>query len=179
MDDVSHGVKKDVEKELFKSISSASISELNVSSEEDIPALVVEMRNEFNAIYGILEEQRNTLTHLMANFKKYHQKMEKKLIKKTNKEKKKGITKPCSLSSTLCDFLGVEHGSLMSRTEVTKQIHEYIRNNNLSFTNDRRYFVVDKVLSDLLNVELNEKISFFSIQPKMNSHFKYGETNTN
>ena len=177
MDIITQDVKKDVENELFKSMSTNSISGMTTSSDEEIPDVVLQLRSEFNAIYGALEEQRSAITQIMVNLKKYHLKAEKKLVKKVNKERKKGITKPCFLSDSLCDFLEIDHGSQMSRTEVTKQINEYIRSSDLFFKGDRRYFVVDKVLSDLLNVELNEKISFFSIQQKMNSHFKYGETN--
>jgi chromatin remodeling complex protein RSC6 len=176
MDIYTQNIQLDIEAELFKSISPKNLSSTGtLSNDDDIPELVNQLRNEFDIIYSALENQKNQLTTIMSGLKKYHQKVEKKLLKKINKEKKRGITKPCVLSDKLCDFLGKCPGSKMSRTDVTKNIHEYIKKNNLFYEKDRRYFITDKTLSDLLDVELGDKISFFSIQQKMNVHYNYTE----
>lgn len=84
-----------------------------------------------------------------------------------------GITKPTELSNELCDFLGLPHGTQKARTDVTKMINSYIKNNKLQDEKDRRTIIPDKKLQGiLLPVPSDKKLSFFNMQSFIRQHFK-------
>lgn len=84
-----------------------------------------------------------------------------------------GITKPTELSDELCDFLGLPRGTKKARTDVTKMINAYIKNNKLQDENDRRTILPDKKLQGiLLPVPADKKLSFFNMQSFIRQHFK-------
>lgn len=61
------------------------------------------------------------------------------------------FVKPQNISDELADFLGLEHGSTLSRTDVTKRLHEYIQTNKLQNEKNMREIVPNKALTKLLN----------------------------
>ena len=63
---------------------------------------------------------------------------------------KSGFMKEAAISDAMADFLGVDHGSMMSRVECTKRLHAYILENNLQNPENRREIVADKGLTKLL-----------------------------
>merc|ERR1711907_286028 len=105
---------------------------------EDSPVEVM-----FKDVLSDLNEQKTLITNTINNVKKLQKDWAKEL--KANKKKKKtggdpskkrepsGFAKPTKISKELCDFLNVEHGKEMARTEVTKYLTEYIRNHNLQW----------------------------------------------
>jgi chromatin remodeling complex protein RSC6 len=106
-------------------------------------------------------------SNLKKVFKSYNK--ECKEIKKASKKNKKklyngekpkrppsGFAKPTETSNVLCDFLDVEHGTLMARTEVTKRVTRYIKEAKLQVEANRRRFVPDKKLGSILG-ELDSK----------------------
>jgi len=54
------------------------------------------------------------------------------------------------ISDELADFLGLEHGTELSRTDVTKRLHQYIVDNNLQNDKNKREIVPNKALAKLL-----------------------------
>ena len=82
-----------------------------------------------------------------------------------------GFAKPSELSSELCGFLGVESGTLMARTEVTKHITKYIRDHELQDPSYKRRILCDKSLGSLLNVGTNDEVTYFNLQSFMKPHF--------
>ena len=61
----------------------------------------------------------------------------------------------------------------MARTEVTKQIHKYIKDHDLQNKNDRRKLVPNKQFKKLLNLNNKETndIGYFNLQQYMNRHY--------
>jgi len=68
----------------------------------------------------------------------------------------------------------VERGGKVARTEVTKYIIEYIRENELQANENRKKIVPDVKLKKLLDSSSDE-INYFNIQRYMNKHFIKGE----
>ena len=58
----------------------------------------------------------------------------------------------------------------MARTEVTKFIIQYIKQNNLQ-SESEKIIVPDDKLHNLLNLSENDVVTFFNIQKFMNPHF--------
>jgi chromatin remodeling complex protein RSC6 len=90
----------------------------------------------------------------------------------TTKRPASGITKPTKLSDDLCDFLGIDRGSSLARTEVTKIINNYIRANKLQDESDKRTIHPDNKLKGiLLPIPEGKKLSFFNMQSFIKHQF--------
>ena len=108
---------------------------------------------------------------------KDHKKVCKELEKKTRKKKQNGgkkapsgFAKPSNISDELADFLGVQRGSLVARTEVTKQITQYVKNNELQNPKNRRIILPDNKLQKLLNNQ-DQEVTYFTLQRFIKHHF--------
>ena len=66
--------------------------------------------------------------------------------------------------------MDVKEGTMMARTDVTKYIINYIKENNLQGVNNKKVIQPDKALKSLLKPENNE-VSYFTLQKYMNKHF--------
>lgn len=75
---------------------------------------------------------------------------------------------PNFLSPQLCQFLGLPNGSSMSRTDVTRQINRYARENSLI---DGRNIHPNAALRALLQIEDNEQLTFFNFQRYFRHNF--------
>ena len=108
-------------------------------------------------------------------------KKELKNIKKTAKPKMKnkkapsGFAKPTKVTKELCEFMNRPDGSEIARTEVTKFLVQYIKNNNLQQQNGdtKNKIIPDDKLQNLLSLNKDEtdELTFFTIQKYMNKHF--------
>jgi len=100
------------------------------------------------------------------------QKQDKIDTKQKKERKPHGFARPTVVSDELCSFMGKEKGSLVSRTEVTKFLIQYIADNNLQNPENRRNILVDAKLKSLFGPESeNEKIDYFNMQKFVNRHF--------
>ena len=87
-----------------------------------------------------------------------------------------GFKKPVCLSKELAAFINVPFGTLESRANVHKIIHEYILTNNLKDPKNGRNIHPDQKLNNLLKVG-DTQLSYFNLQTYMSPHFaKKGET---
>jgi chromatin remodeling complex protein RSC6 len=80
---------------------------------------------------------------------------------------------PQRVENSLAEFLGVEVGTMIARTTVSKLINLYIRNNNLQDKTHGRNINPDEKLATLLNVkpDSDEKLTYFNLQRYMKHHF--------
>jgi chromatin remodeling complex protein RSC6 len=95
------------------------------------------------------------------------------------------------LSPELCEFLGIEKGTKLPRTNVTSRLRDYIKNNGREDPKDRRNIVLDSKLEKLLgNSEfrtnairehklrnpkikgpVTDKVHYFNLQIHLRRHF--------
>ena len=68
--------------------------------------------------------------------------------------------------------MGVEHGTSMARTEVTRDINEYIKKNSLQDTKDKRKIIPDDKLGAILNIDKDKGLSYFTLQSSIKHHFQ-------
>ena len=78
-----------------------------------------------------------------------------------------GFARPTKLSSELCTFLGVDEGTEIARTEVTKLMTEYIKKQDLQNPSNRREINLDTKLTKLLNPPSDVTVTFFTLQKYM------------
>ena len=109
-----------------------------------------------------------------------HQKSYLKLLRQSKKAEKKralakktpsGFAKPSLLSDELCTFLGVPSGTTMARTQVTKQITNYVKSKNLLKADNKRVIIPDATLKKLLAVPDGDEVTFFNLQKYMKHLF--------
>lgn len=134
----------------------------------------------FAAVLEKLQSFANDLKETISVVKAL-QKEHIKLQKQTSKKSKKvtqggartlsGFAKPSQLSNELCEFLGFAKGTSMARTEVTRMINEYIKNNNLQNKDNKRHILPDAKLKKILNIGADDKLTYFNLQRYMKHHF--------
>ena len=104
------------------------------------------MDEEFTEIFDILQNLKETMSTLNKKIKtleKQTQKQQKQFIKiqqKQKREKKKpsGFATPTPISKSLCNFLDKPYGTQVARTDVTKYIVQYIKDNDLQNKKNRK-----------------------------------------
>ena len=97
--------------------------------------------------------------------------------KKSAPRKPSGFAKPSKISDELCNFLSLPKKSELARTDVTKRIIAYVKENNLENTEDKKIINCDDKLKALLKCQ-DEEVTYFNIQRFMNQHFiKNNSTN--
>tara|TARA_B100001094_G_C18020731_1_gene714964 strand:+ start:327 stop:851 length:525 start_codon:yes stop_codon:yes gene_type:complete len=102
-----------------------------------------------------------------------------KLLKKLSKEQEpedkpkrvNGFAKPMKMSQSLCEFLGVDPGTEMARTDVTKKITEYVKSKGLQNPENKRELILDDKLKTIIHNEDNTQVTFFNLQKYMSKHY--------
>ena len=92
-----------------------------------------------------------------------------------------GFAKPSLLSEEMCEFLNKPPGSLIARTDVTRAITQYVKDNQLFDQMDKRTICPDAKLSKLLALPEGGdavKITYFNLQSFIKHHFRKGEETT-
>ena len=130
-------------------------------------------------------ESIQALTQQLAKLKADYKVIEKQVLKearamdkvnaKRNKNKgsraPSGFVKPAAISKELAKFLGVDEGTKMARTDVTKMITSYVKEHSLQATDNGRKIVPDAKLKALLNVTDGDEVTYFNLQKFMKHHF--------
>jgi chromatin remodeling complex protein RSC6 len=82
-----------------------------------------------------------------------------------------GFVKPTLISDELAAFLGKPVGSVLARTEVTREVNAYIRDQNLQDKENGRKINPDTKLKNLLKLKKGEELTYFNLQKYMSPHF--------
>jgi chromatin remodeling complex protein RSC6 len=75
---------------------------------------------------------------------------------------------PTKVTDELCKFLGHPAGTLISRSNVTKQINNYVKEKGLKNKHDIK---PDAALRKLLAVPETEQLTYFNLQRYLNKHY--------
>ena len=134
--------------------------------------------NEFGAklqqigsIFSSMKGDFKTLEKLVTRELKAAQKASSKRAKRAGNRQPSGFVKPTRISDELAKFLGKSVGTEMARTEVSKEINEYIRTHKLQNKDNGRIIEADAKLTALLKLQKNDELSYFNLQRYMKSHF--------
>jgi chromatin remodeling complex protein RSC6 len=95
----------------------------------------------------------------------------KKRGKRGGNKSPSGFVKPTKISDELAAFLNKPNESEMARTEVTKEINKYIKNNKLQNPENGRHILADEKLSALLKLSPGDELTYFNLQKFMSPHF--------
>ena len=159
-------------------IEDKELSQVNEEQTQDNTSNVFD--SQFTIILNTLSQLKTQITVASLQLKNL-EKQVKKEMKNKNKEisknKNRGNRKPSGfaeatqISDELCDFMGKQKGEKIARTEVTKYICTYIKENDLRKKENKRIINPDNKLKSLLGVNDTSEITYFNIQRYMNKHF--------
>lgn len=146
------------------------------------------LEDQFKDILTRLQQFRTLSQTLMADVKKLQKNVNRQVRESTRKNKKRknadgskrppsGFAKPTLISDSLCQFLGVESGTMMARTEVTKHLTKYIKAHELQDEQNKRIINCDSALAGLLNVKPSDEVTYFNLQRYMKPHFPQSAAN--
>ena len=140
------------------------------------------LQESFNGVVSLLGEMNGLLSKVKAELKVLEKQVSKemKVLDKINQKKNKnkgsrapsGFVKPTKISDELATFLKKEKGSLMARTDVTKEMTAYIRENSLQDKSNGRKILPDAKLKKLLKVSDADELTYFNLQKFMSPHFE-------
>lgn len=158
----------------------STLNDSSVSTTD--PVKEVNLDDRFDTLISQLKTIQGTVKSAISDTRQL-QKDTRRAIKDARKNRRKpkddpnkpkrapsGFAKPSLISPELCVFLGQDEGTLMARTEVTKYVTKYIKDNNLQNPENKRHILPDSTLKKLLNVN-DEEVTYFNLQKYMKHHF--------
>ena len=117
----------------------------------------------------------------MKDFKKMQRlvkKMQKQLKRAADEDAPKrlnGFAKPTQVSKEMRDFMGLQDDELVARTQLTKFINGYVKDNKLQNPDNKRIINMDDKLKSLIDVPSDVDLTFFNLQKYIKHHYKTGE----
>jgi hypothetical protein len=123
-----------------------------------------------SALASLRSELRGIERQVERELRAARKATEKKRRKNINRQPS-GFVKPTLISNELAAFLGKSNGSEMARTEVTREINTYIRDNKLQDKDNGRRILPDAKLKKLLKLKDGDELTYFNLQRFMSPHF--------
>ena len=140
-----------------------------------------EIKESFSCLLSTISSLKIQLTGLQNQIKSVERIANKK-IKQLDRDNKKnknkgnkqpsGFANPTKISKELCTFMELPDGSERARTDVTKYIIKYIKDNDLVDPKNAQIIKPNNKLQSLLDMkEHADPLTYFNIQRYMNKHF--------
>lgn len=142
-------------------------TESSVSSFADL----LKRLSDVTTLLAAVKQEARALEKRMTRELKAAQKASAKKKAGRGNRSPSGFVKPTLITDELASFLGKESGTEMARTEVTREINRYIRENNLQDPKNGRKINPDAKLSKLLNISKKDELTYFNLQRYMSPHF--------
>ena len=155
-------------------VTDASTEAIAPSTESIIASQFASISSKLQQVVAFAATLRSELRALERHAVKEIRTAQKASAKKRRKVGNRapsGFVKPTLISKELSEFLGKTDGSEMARTEVTREINAYIRNNNLQDKENGRRINPDSKLKSLLKLKKGEELTYFNLQRYMSPHF--------
>ncbi len=157
------------------------MSEYQETQDDTLDTWIMEQFNTINDSLTLFKMQITNLQKVVKTVEKDVKKELKNIKKDKKKDKIKtkrapsGFAKPTKVTKELCEFMNQPEGSEIARTEVTKSLVNYIKENNLIELGEdsKNKIVPDQKLKNLLGIqdENLHDLTYFNIQKYMNKHF--------
>jgi len=129
-------------------------------------------------LFSTVKNDFKTLEKVILRDLKNAQKSSSRKKKSSGNRQPSGFVKPTLITEELANFLGKKVGTEMARTEVSKEINQYIRTNNLQDKANGRKINADSKLSVLLKLNEGDELTYFNLQRYMKHHFIKTEAST-
>jgi hypothetical protein len=104
-----------------------------------------------------------------AKVMKAKEKEEEEKMEEAERERDESVfTRPTKITDELCKFLGKPAGTLMSRSDVTRGVMDYVKKHSL---NNKQDINPDAALRKLLSVSETEKVTILNLQRFLKTHY--------
>ena len=148
----------------------APVAELDGSVSTALYGSVLTKLQSAQAVLASIRAEVNELKRQHARELRAANKANKR--RKTNANRApSGFVKPTLISNELAAFLGKPEGSVLARTEVTREVNAYIRAQKLQDKDNGRKINPDAKLLKLLKLKKGEELTYFNLQKYMAAHF--------
>ena len=157
-------------------VETSPVSETNTEYDVDqLPPAMAKIMNRIISLKENVVEMKTSMSSVYKELVLLENAMEKHISRSMRQQGKKsvvpsGFAKPGYVSDSMCYFMNVPTGTLLSRTECTKYINQYIKDNKLQ-GEEKKTIVPDSPLKLLLK-DPDEPLTYFNIQGQLNHHFK-------
>jgi len=158
-----------------KTSSVENVTELRGSTDTLLSSLIATVQSRIASDKQLLTQLRELNRQVVRERKdtdKALKKMSKSQRKRSSGNKAPGgFTKPTPISQLMCEFLGVDSGTEMPRTDVTRRINAYVKEHNLQNPENKKQILADNKLSTLLFLKAGDELTYFNLQRYMKVHF--------
>ena len=134
-------------------------------STESILAEITAIRNDIKSLAKIVRKIRATQEDPTGE-------------KSANRAKNNGFNRVQKISEELRVFLDLPEGQLVSRSQVTRSVNKYVKDNGLKHPDNGRVLVLDKKLRDLLKPPEGEEVTYLNLQKYLSPHYTKVESAT-
>jgi len=168
--------KKDSKKEVVPPAGEAPV--VTAVDETDVHSVLSAKLSDFSTkiqqlsgVIAMLKTEYRVLEKSINRELKNAQKASSKKRRSSGNRKPSGFVKPTPISDELAVFLGKDKGSLLARTDVSKEINKYIREHKLQDAGNGRKINPDAKLAKLLKLGKEDELTYFNLQKYMKNHF--------
>lgn len=146
---------------------------INGKLDEEILVQFEQLVTQLNQMKTQITGIQQNIKQLEKNVKKQSKGLKKEVTKSKNKGNRQpsGFAKPSKVTKELCEFMNKAEGSEIARTEVTRALVAYIKENKLENTSNSKIISPDDKLKVLLGLDDSQELTYFNIQKYMNKHF--------
>ena len=133
--------------------------------------------DDLKSVLTTLTSLRETVSSMITEVKRVHREIKdaRKRKRRVPKEGEEGVKRgpsifeiPTKVTDELCRFLGKPTGTLISRSNVTKELNNYVKTHNLKIKHDIK---PDGPLRKLLQVPETDQLTYFNLQKYLNKHY--------
>ena len=129
------------------------------------------IKNQVSGIQQTIRELERRVRKQVKGLKK-----EADMKQKAKQERKpSGFARPSKVTKELCQFMNKSEGTEIARTDVTRALVAYIKENKLENATNSKIIAPDEKLKNLLGVADGDELNYFNIQKYMNKHFVKAE----
>ena len=158
------------------------VSSTPVESAAVAVAPVTTLDDDLKAVSSNLNSLRETASTLLSQIKKLEKRVHREMkdarkrrrrvkVDENGVEVKRApsiFERPTQVTAELLSFLGRPASTLMSRSEVTKAVNEYVKSHELKNKHDIK---PDAPLRKLLAIGEGEPLTYFNLQRYLNRHY--------
>ena len=91
--------------------------------------------------------------------------------KQQARTKNNGFNRKMEITDDLKAFMNLDANGVVSRSDVTRYINKYIKDNDLKHPDNGRVIVMDEKLTKLLSPPDGEQVTFLNMQRYINPHY--------
>jgi len=137
----------------------------------DLSVEFVAKLQQASVLLSSLKGEFKTIEKKWTRELKMSQKQSLKRKRKAGNRAPSGFVKPTRISDELAKFLDKPAGAEMARTDVTREINQYIRTHSLQDKDNGRKINPDTKLAALLKLKKSDELTYFNLQKYMSPHF--------